>query len=97
MGSYKWEIEHNCDVGEVLEVLQGQRFEPSEEKTTETNVLYTYERVINNWKPLQADVKETAVTFSFHWMGHETTEVYYDYLMKSGVYIGIIMSELNAL
>lgn len=97
MSSYRWELEHKADLEKAKAALKEERFEvPEDEKVSEEGVLYLYAKTINNWKPLKAKVKEQSIEFDYYWMGTETTQVYYDYLMTCGTIIGRLMVYLDA-
>jgi hypothetical protein len=88
MASYKWGVEHKVSQDDIVTILLDFGFEEVEEAAS-------YTILVNEWKPLVAKVKTGVIDFVFHWMGEATTEIYYDYLLASGVLIGQVMRVID--
>ncbi len=88
MGSYNWDINHECDEDETRGILENFEFEQVDEDR--------YIRTINDWKPIKVEIQDdNDLQIKFHWMGDSTTEVYFDYLINAGVVIGQLMWALE--
>lgn len=90
MGSYNWDFTHNCSDQQVRTALETFGFTPDPE-----DPLIFYIDIMEG-KPLRlrrAFKKTLEVTFM--WGGGDTTEIYYDYLIKSGYVLGQVSAYLD--
>lgn len=89
MSSYRWAVNHKCSKDQSIEILTNFGFE---EDALDRGI---YKIQINSWNLLKVGVKKSRLEFSFFWMGNDTTEIYYDYLIHCGILIGQIMRVLH--
>lgn len=93
MGSYKWALQYQCDNKKIRGLLRNFGFERVGDVEDAR-----YEVEVNDWNPLQAELKRPGeVEFIFYWMGESTTEIYYDYLINCGVLMGQLMVAIDSL
>ena len=90
MGSYKWGISYDCpmDDAECLVETYGFEYDDTDQ---------AYIKEIDGWNDLSLIVKPGEIEAVFIWMGGDTTEIYFDYLINCGVLLGQLMVELEKL
>lgn len=88
---YKWAIEHRCgDEGVVRDTLNDCGFvkDPDDD--------YLYKQKIRDWKTVEVRIQsKTVLQVECIWMGGETNEKYFDYLLHSGMKVGMFIALLE--
>lgn len=88
MASYKWKVQHNCELDDVRDLLVKFEFEKKSKDT------YVYP--VNEWKELELKLSgSNKIEVTFFWAGSETTEIYFDYLVESGYILGQLSAYLE--
>jgi hypothetical protein len=91
MANYEWEIDHRCNDEEVIrQALNDSGF------IRDSDDDYLYKQKIREWKNVEVRIKSDQVLkVTLHWMGNTTTETYFDYLIHSGMKIGMLISKIE--